>query len=269
MRKNILLVLCFNSCVLTICTAQIGNKIHEFKVTDVANVAIDRLGEFYIIFANQSIKKYNTDGKYLSTFKSKPGDSTTSIHPWNPLHVLLYDRNKKTIQFLDRSLSVLRKVIIDPSFAIEPSLACASSNNNNYWLYDKADFTIKKIDLSKEIITYEIDVKKVYSNKIPSLSYIREYQNSLFLLDKNEGVKIVSITGRLIDSIDSNTIANLSFTGEELYYLDKGKIHFYDLYTKQIREIEVGNDVQFALITDERIILVKSKKVSIYIFKVI
>ncbi len=265
--KNLILATCFLFNIINCCSAQIGKKVRQFKVSNVLDVSIDRLGEFYITFTNQSIKKYDSNGKYLFTFKSGQTDSITSLHPWNPLRVLLYDRKGQSIIFLDRSLSILQKAVIDPSFAIEPHLACASSNNNSYWIYDKTDLTIKKIDLSKDNVTSEIDLKKIYQNRIPCLSYIREYQNSLFLLDRNEGIKIISITGKLINSIIAERISNFGFVGEELYYLYSGKVCFYDLYTNNTHEIPLHTDVNFVLTTDDRIIVVKSKKVIVYIFK--
>jgi hypothetical protein len=247
--------------------AQLGKKLYEFEETKITTVAIDRLGEFYLQVENQSIKKYNTEGKYLATFEPQT-DSVTSLHPWNPLNVFLYNRNTKTLLFLDRSLKVVQKIIIEPSLAIEPWLACAGNNNTNYWLYDKADFSLKKINLANETILSEIDLTRLYTSQVPDVVYLREYQNLLFLLDKNAGIKIISITGKLIQSLPSSGISNFSFVGEELYYFTQSKIKFYDLYTQQQHEIEVDKETKFALATDERVILVSTLgKVSVWEFK--
>jgi hypothetical protein len=208
--------------------AQIGKKVNEFKETHITNAAIDRLGEFYLQVANGSIKKYDTEGKHLFTFLAA-NDSITALHPWNPLNVFIYNRHKQTLLFLDRTLNIVERKAIDPSLAIEPSLACAGNNNNNYWLYDKADQSIKKINLPNGTISFDIDLTKVYGSQIPGLVYLREYQNQLFLLDKKAGIKIISITGKLIQSFPSEEISNIGFLGEELYYLENGTLKFYDL----------------------------------------
>ena len=257
----ILLLVCLNS------FAQLGKRVTEFTETGITTVAIDRLGDFYLQFENQSIKKYNTEGKYQSTFQAH-GDSITSLHPWNPLNVFVYDRHSQTLLFLDRTLNVINKKPIDPSLAIEPYLTCAGNNNSTYWMYDKADHTIKRINLANESISAEFDLKKVYGSQIPNLVYMREYQNLLFLLDRNTGIKMISITGKLVGTISSRHIYNFSFMGEELYYTENGKLKFYDLYTKQQHEIEVGKETKCALATDERVILISTQgKVSVWEFK--
>ena len=246
---------------------QLGKRLNEFGEKNVSNIAIDRLGDFYLQFKNQSIKKYDTGGNYLYTFKPT-SDSITSLHPWNPLNVFVYERNNQTILFLDRVLQPLNKISINSSLAIEPWLTCAGNNNSNYWLYDKADHSLKKINITNETISLEIDLKKLYRQQTPNLVYVREYQNLLFLLDQKEGIKIISITGKLIESFPSVRIKNFGFMGEELYYLEENKLKFYNLYTKQQHNIEIGNDIAFALATDEKVILVShAGKVSIWEFK--
>jgi hypothetical protein len=246
---------------------QLGKKLNEFTEKNISSIAIDRLGEFYLQFYDQSIKKYDIDGNYLCTFKLE-NDSITSLHPWNPLNVFVYERNKQTILFLDKALQPLNKKSIEPSLAIEPWLACAGNNNGNFWIYDKADHSLKKINIANETISLDIDLKKLYGQQTPNLVYVREYQNLLFLLDKKAGIKIISITGKLIESISSVRINNFSFMGEELYYLEENKLKFYNLYTKQQHSIEIGNDIAFALATDEKVVLIgNAGKVSIWEFK--
>jgi hypothetical protein len=246
---------------------QLGKKLNEITEKNISNVAIDRLGDFYLQFKNQSIKKYDTGGNYLYALKPA-SDSITSLHPWNPLNVFVYERNNQTILFLDKELQPINKKSIDPSLAIEPWLACAGNNNSNYWLYDKADHSLKKINITNETISLEIDLKKLYGQQSPNLVYVREYQNLLFLLDKRAGIKIVSISGKLIESISSVRINNFGFMGEELYYLEENKLKFYNLYTKQQHNIEIGSDISFALATDEKVILVgNAGKVSVWEFK--
>jgi hypothetical protein len=246
---------------------QLGKRLNEFAEKNVSNIAIDRLGDFYLQFKNQSIKKYDTGGNYLYTFKPT-SDSITSLHPWNPLNVFIYDRNKQTLIFLDNTLSVIERKPIDVSLAVEPALACASSNNMSYWLYDKADHTIKKINVSNETILLEIDLKKIFGDQLPDLLYMREYQNSLFLLDKKAGIKNISITGKVKHAFPSTHIANFGFVGEEFYYSENGKLIFYDFTTKRARNIEVGTEFKFAMATDERLILIgKEGKVSVWEFK--
>jgi hypothetical protein len=52
---------------------------------------------------------------------------------------------------------------------------------------------------------------------------------------------------------------NFNFFGEELYYLDTDSIKLFDLYTEEIRDLKIEGENKFALVTDERIILITKK----------
>jgi len=84
---------------------------------------------------------------------------------------------------------------------------------------------------------------------------MREYQNLIFLLDKNTGIVIYNTVGKKINQLKTDA-NNFGFFGEELYFLQEGKVVFFDLYTEKIRLVDVGEG-KFVLVTDERILLVK------------
>jgi len=47
--------------------------------------------------------------------------------------------------------------------------------------------------------------------------------------------------------------------GEELYYADGNTLKFFDLTTEATREVKVEGTHKFALVTDERMILIDTK----------
>ena len=95
----------------------------------------------------------------------------------------------------------------------------------------------------------------------------REYQNFVFLLDKKEGIKIYNGVGSLIKTIPQSGLSYFNFIGEELYYLKGNTIQLFDLFTAETREIKLPESAYFALITDERLFLVRHKAVDIYEYK--
>ena len=89
----------------------------------------------------------------------------------------------------------------------------------------------------------------------PNFVYMRDYQNLIFLLDKNSGVVIYNTIGKKINRLKTDA-NNFGFFGEELYFLQDDKVVFFDLYTEKIRLVNVGKG-KFVLVSDERILLVK------------
>ncbi len=54
--------------------AQSLKKVKEIKAGQIENVAIDRLGDFFLVFKNGEIKKYDANGKVYSCVE-KPESS--------------------------------------------------------------------------------------------------------------------------------------------------------------------------------------------------
>jgi hypothetical protein len=129
---------------------------------------------------------------------------------------------------------------------------------------DGADFSIKKVNPLNNEVTSEFYLDT--ANSKPNFVYMREYQNLIFLLDKNKGITIYNIVGKKVNLLKTDA-NNFGFFGEELYFLQDGKIVFFDLYTEKTRLKEVGEG-KFVLVSDERILLVKGNgRVTFFQFK--
>jgi hypothetical protein len=191
--------------------------------------------------------------------------TVTVLEPWNPLRVFIYSRNNQEITLLDHSLAVQQKIAVDPAWAIEPFLA-SPSIDNDFWVLDNADKSLKRIDHQTKAVAREVSLK-MPAGSDPDFIFLREYQNLIFLIDWKSGVLIFSTVGNLIHKIESRNLEYIGFLGEEFYYLEEGKLKFYDLYTEERHEITVDPSARFIYVTDERMILVRSAAVEIDEFK--
>jgi hypothetical protein len=96
---------------------------------------------------------------------------------------------------------------------------------------------------------------------------IREYQNVLFLFDQKQGIGIYNAFGKQIRFIVAKNIRGYNFLGEEIYYVEDGKIKFLDMFTGEKSELMLRQDAHFAVLTDERMILLKNDQIDIYGFR--
>ena len=243
--------------------AQPLKKIKEFQPGKIENVSVDRLGNFFLIFKNGSIKKYDANGKTLAFLKNT--EITSLIEPWfHPRIFTYYQRGQHYITF-DRNFKNPDNQNLDPSVAISPSLACPT-NDNKLLVLDRADLSVKRINPFNNQVISEFSIDSMQFSVKPNFTYIREYQNLIFLLDANSGVVIYNNVGKIVNQIKSKA-NNFGFYGEELYFLQQSKVVFFDLYTEKTREIEIGEG-KFVLVTDERILEVTEKdRVIIFEFK--
>ncbi len=250
------------SLVAVISHAQTPKKIKEFRVGKIEAVSVDRLGNLFLVFNNGSIKKYNANGKVLASVKN--GKTPTLIEPWFHPMIFSYFRDEQKYTNSDHNLLLTQEQKLDPSIAINPFLVCPT-NDNKLLILDEADWSIKKFNPKSSKVISEFDIDTTGLNAKPKFSYLREYQNLIFLLDKNSGIFIFSNLGKRINHIKCK-IQNFGFYGEELFYLSGDKIVFFDLYTEAMREVKVEQG-KFAIVTDERIFLIKgNNRISLYEF---
>ncbi len=241
-----------------------SKKIKEFSTQEVSTVSIDRLGNFYLTLKTGVIKKYDTDGNFMNEFSNPESYAITILEPWNPLRVFIYCRDRQQIVLLDHHLEFLQTVSIDPSLAVEPYLV--SPSVNNFWILDKADYSLKKIDFKTSRVMEEVSVKLLPGAE-HDFTFLREYQNQLFLIDRKSGIDILSNLGKPIHTFPVKQARYLGFLGQEIYYLENGTIHFYDLYSEDRHELAVDPSAVFVLLTDERMVLIKKSTVEVWEYK--
>lgn len=256
MSRSIFYKLIFTSNLLGIflwwnpLAAQHLKKIKEFKAGKIENVSVDRLGNFFLVLKDGEIKKYDANGKVLASLKTE--NVPTLIEPWFHPKIFVYYLQGQHLVSYDRNFQNGDRQQLEPSIAIKPLLVCPT-NDNKLLVLDGADFSIKKVNPHNHEVTAEFYIDS--ADVRPNFIYMREYQNLIFLLDKNSGIGIYNNVGKKINQLkmDAN---NFGFFGEELYFLQEDKVVFFDLYTEKIRLVDAGKG-KFILVTDERILLVK------------
>jgi len=250
------------SLLLVVAQGQTLKKVKEFKPGKIENITIDRLGDFFIMLKNGTITKYDANGKVLATVTLP--QSPTLLEPWFHPRIMAYNQREQTYTLYDRNLENPISQKVDPAVAIRPMLACPT-NDNQLLVLDQADWSIKKVNAATNQVMDEFYLDSTQFGRKPDIRLIREYQNLIFILDQNAGILFYNSVGKKINRIYPAS-ANFGFFGEELYYLQPGKIVFFDLYTEKTRELKVP-DARWALVSDERVMLVSDKgKVTLYEF---
>lgn len=227
----------------------------------VEAAAIDRVGELYLITNTNRLIKYDVNGDVQA---SDDLDSYPEIlDPRDGSHVFLYW--KKTQQYELRlpdlkSIAVSQK--IDSSFAVTPFLVCPSGDHD-ILILDSADWSLKKISTASNTVLYETIIFNDEVNP-GSLVYMREYQNFFFILERGVGIHVFNRMGKLLRTIENESATWFNFLGEEVYYPSNGKLRFFNLFTTEERELSLPQSFSFALISDERLFVVKDRSLTIY-----
>ncbi len=237
-----------------------GPLIARVKAKKPVGVAVDRLGNFYVAEAKGTIKKINPEGRVVALHKGKRPPEL--LEPWNPLRVFIYHRPTQTYQLLNQELTETSAQAIPPSFAIQPWLVCPTPENH-LWIMDEADRTLKRVNLSQNKIQSEFALPEEMG--LPR--HLREYQNLLIVEGDKEQVEIYNGVGNRIKGFDLPRLRNVNVAGEDIYFVTEDKILFYHLFSEQETTLPLSGSVLFALVTDERLLLVRPGKAEIYRFQ--
>jgi hypothetical protein len=243
----------------------VQQKIKTLTLSDtIIHVAIDRPGDFYAITVTGQIQRFDKDGKLLLLYKAEK--APTLFDPRDGARLFAYYRDDQHYEFLNPSFQVTASYRIDPAFAIQPWLICPSGEYK-LWILDKADQSLKKINVRASEVEVEVVVDSALIENATAFRTMREYQSFVFLLNPLKGIFIFNNLGKHIKTVDIPGIQSFNFLGEELYYLHGDKIEFLNLFTAETRRIQISKGLRDALLTDERMILFTPSGIDIFAFR--
>lgn len=265
--KNVFTVLAAFCCFLST-QAQL-QKIKVLELKEISAASVDRLGNFYFVLPSGTMQKYDPDGILMD--ESSPILLPLAlIEPWNPLKVFTYSAQTRHYKYWDHHLALLEDKLLEPSLSINPILVCPANENNKAWVIDAADFSLKRVDLINHKIEVDVVLPADWVNENTNLVFVREYQNRIFILDKDQGIHMLSKLGIPITTIDVKGLNFFNFLGEELCYKKGNDIYLLDLFTgatRKVASLTEEESVQATIITDERIVVVTNENIQFYYFK--
>ncbi len=240
-------------------------KLTSFTIEKpVYYAAVDRPGELYLIFDDNSIARYGTSGSLMASgqlpFKPDVFD------PRDGSRLFAFNRKHAQYIFFAPFFSLQNPpVTIDSAFVIDPFLAC-SSGDRDLLVIDEADWSLKKVNLRTNRLLFESMISDS-SAAVPKVSFVREYQNLVFMLQPGKAIMIFNMLGHHLRTIDAAEARYFSFLGEEVYHLRGNRLSLFDLFTAESRVIDLPYAADFALLTDERLYLIKGKTVDVFSVK--
>jgi hypothetical protein len=240
-------------------------KIKTVEVSDtILYSAIDRPGDIYVVTKDGQIQKFDKDGKLIVVYKHH--GAPTLFDPRDGAKLFAYYRGKQQYDYYNPSFDIVTSYRIDSAFAIEPWLI-APSGEKKLWVLDNADHSLKKISPVDAQVEVEVVIDASLIEDATAFTWIREYQNFVFLLNPKRGIFVFNSLGKHIKTIPAKAINSFNFLGEELYYLAGDVVHFTNLFTAESRQMRLESKPRSIILSDERMVLVFFKSFEIFEFK--
>ena len=228
-------------------------------ITGVAAAYVDRPGDLYILHTDNKISKFDTLGMPIGEMKFE--QAPTLFEPRDGARMFIYFADTKKGSFF--STGTKQDFTIQDHDAVEPVLA-TSSGDNMIWIVDKGDWSIKRLDPKAGKIVAEARIDKTQFEGDPKIMAIREYQNFLFILEKNTGLLVFNGLGMQLKKIGAPGISYFNFLGEELYYEQDDNLIFYDLFDGTTWQEGADSKSLYTLLTDTRTYVVYADKIEVW-----
>ncbi|MBL0739770.1 hypothetical protein [Chryseolinea lacunae] len=255
------LLFLFTSTLATV-AAHAQSKIKTIDVSDtIVFATVDRPGDLYVITKRGQVQRFTSEGTVGIVYKLN-NHELTQFDPRDGARLFAYFRKDRHYTLYSPSFDPTVSYHLDSSFVIEPWLV-TMSGDHDIWVLDAVDGSLKKVVQKTE--TVEVDVKipaELYKDP-RSITFMREYQGFVFLLQPGKGIQVFNGMGKWLRTV-ATSAKSFNFLGEELYYIEKDKLKFFNLFTTETHEQALPEAGQFALVTDQRTYIIRYKTIDFF-----
>lgn len=246
-------------------SAQKLELVSAAPVNSPVAVSIDRLNNIYIADKKGNLNQY-VNGVLTQTFSPQKPGSITLVEAWNPLKIFVFYTDFQEYLFLDRFLTSAQRFNME-DFAGFSGLATIS-NDNNLWLVDYTNFGLRKYDIGFRQFTIERPFDLILDPEKYEITFIREYQNLVFISDSASGILVFDNMGNYLRKISAREVNYFSFKDDYLYYLSEDSLVANHIYSSDKKVTTLPEKALFALPYNQYLALITEDSLKIYRFSI-
>lgn len=235
---------------------------------DFSDMAVDALGNMYLITTGGQLRKAGADGSAVAVFNEvRKYGKLNSIDVSNPLKTLLFYRDFGTVVVLDRFLNI-RNVIDLRQSGLYQVKCLAQAYDNGYWIFDEQEGRVKHLNESGAVTDQFTDFRLLFDT-MPSPQLIVDQQKQLYLYDTVRGVFIFDYYGSFRQRLPYKGWSDFFVINSTLFGRDDRYLYRYDTRTMREQLIPVLPSMQEAIrvrFTSDAVYVLHSNRMEKYRF---
>lgn len=195
----------------------------------------DNLGNLYVITPNNAVEKYSPENQLLSRYSNNRLGAASWLDVSNPLKILIWYADFRTLAFLDRNLTQLGELnLIHAGY---PEVRCvAAAADGNIWLYDEVAFQLKKI--SPEGSTqFESPALNLLLPGRVSIRTIRDNGREVLAADPDQGILWFDLYAQYQRNLPWRNITTFALGDDYLVYYSDNALQLEQLEAFFSRQI--------------------------------
>jgi len=229
----------------------------SYQIDSLSDWQVDLL-ENVFVFKKNIIQKYDSVGLLKFSESQKKIGEIVKLIPLNAMKIWLFSEEQQLICSLDNTLTNLFDCLELEDLECEyVTKIAASSQPNKVWIFDQVNYNLMFYSMNGTNQSQRI-TNLNQTLGLNQLEKIEEFENRLFLFDKEKGLYILDIYGTLIQHFPientSSVLLDSKFIavnhGNKLKLIDYQGVNFLEIdlpaELKNIQEIKkVGNNYFF------------------------
>ena len=265
--RSMLLVVCITWLAMTdvVAWAQTLEKRWEVAIPLTVSVSLDRYNRIFVGGSQGSVTQYDTSGRLLLSYSPPKTARLSVIEAWKTNKIFTFSRDFQQYTLLDRFLVPIGQYVLSPDVVGFARIA-ALATDDNLWVFDETEFSLKKYDWRLQSVIINAPMNLVLDTRDYDLTFMREYQNQLFISDRNAGILVFDNLGNYRKKIAVKGVASFGVLNDELYFLQDNRVHFFHLYTFQERTMDLpaNRGIRQVLAFEDRLVLFYEGSMAMY-----
>jgi hypothetical protein len=200
----------------------------------------DRTGNIFLSFKGGAITKYNANMDSLISFSPEKVGDITLLEAWHGFQIFAFYENFQEFALMDRFLTRYTRYRLSQSSTNYVDI-CTISSDQNLWIFEENQLRLIKLNLAIRDIDIEVPLEFILTANDHNITFLREYQNLVFLVDEYSGVYVFDNLGNYLRKIEAPGMKNCSFRGEHLFYLQNNEVHDINLYQEGHEITKIGD----------------------------
>ena len=227
----------------------------------ITSFTVDNLGELYIINSSNQLKKLDEKGDSVGVFNQVTKYGKLSyVEAQNPWKTILFYQNFSTIVLLDKYLNVLTSINLRKQNIFRVK-AVTTSYDNNIWLFDEQDNTLKKIDDAGKLLLQTVDFRLLFDS-VPSPVQIIDRDGFVYLYDPEKGLYVFDYYGSFKNKLSFLHWKDFTVIEKNIYGFDEKYFYSYKIGSLDLKQyalpesfknytsVKVGNNKIYLLKND-------------------
>lgn len=193
----------------------------------IQNFTTDNLQNIYVITPQSEVVKLNSKGQVLFRYPNKTLGQAAFLDATDPFNLLLFFPEYQTVLLLDHTLSPIARYNLF-QLGLFQVHAVGMAGDGSVWVYDEANFRLKKITPSGAVKAESGDLSLVPGKAIQP-NFLTERQQHVFLNAPQTGILVFDAFGRYLKTIDIKGLREFQIIDNRIVYFKDGELRSFHL----------------------------------------